>query len=177
MSRVIFLRWWLFFMATIVACIFAWHLGGFHEVNVADATPCSYIIYAIVLFGSFWCGWKTWKISSLVNKGIAQCVAQKDLYSDIKRNSEIGWFAADNCLTVGMIGTVIGFIMMFREGDFTSVDVSNVKSMLGLIGAVAKGMSTALYTTLVGLIGSSILKVQYFNLDHALESVSPKEGK
>ena len=34
---------------------------------------------------------------------------------------------------------------------------------------MAVGMSTALYTTLTGLITSTILKVQYFRLDQDLE--------
>jgi biopolymer transport protein ExbB/TolQ len=34
---------------------------------------------------------------------------------------------------------------------------------------MAVGMSTALYTTLAGLITSTILKVQYFRLDQDLE--------
>jgi biopolymer transport protein ExbB/TolQ len=37
------------------------------------------------------------------------------------------------------------------------------------LASMAVGMSTALYTTLTGLITSTILKVQYFRLDQDLE--------
>jgi hypothetical protein len=35
------------------------------------------------------------------------------------------------------------------------------------------GVSTALYTTLVGLVCSILLKLQYFNLGHALRRLPP----
>jgi hypothetical protein len=35
------------------------------------------------------------------------------------------------------------------------------------------GVSTALYTTLVGLVCSSLLKLQYFNLGHTRRRVEP----
>ena len=38
-----------------------------------------------------------------------------------------------------------------------------------MIKGLGSGMSTALYTTLVGLICSSLLKIQYFNLSQAID--------
>ena len=73
-------------------------------------------------------------------------------------------------LTLGMIGTVAGFIMMLSKG-FSGIDIQNTQTMMGLIGQVASGMATALYTTLVGLICSMFTKVQYFNLSHSLENL------
>ncbi len=82
---------------------------------------------------------------------------------------EVGWFASDLCLTIGMIGTVSGFIMMLS--GFYTVDVSKVQTIQELIKQLGAGMSTALYTTLVGLICSALLKIQYFNLNQAIDRI------
>ena len=74
---------------------------------------------------------------------------------------EVGWFTSDLCLTIGMMGTVIGFMMMLS--GFATVDVSNTSSVQELIKSLGGGMSTALYSTLVGLICSALLKIQWFN--------------
>lgn len=85
---------------------------------------------------------------------------------ELVRFQEIGWFASEACLNIGMIGTVIGFIMMLV--GFTDVDTSSVEKIQDLLGSMSGGMSTALYTTLVGLICSQALKIECFNLTHGL---------
>jgi len=62
-------------------------------------------------------------------------------------------------MTVGMVGTVIGFMLMLGS-SFAEIDPSNVDSMKRVITDMAAGMSTALLTTLCGLIGSLFVKVQ-----------------
>ena len=54
-------------------------------------------------------------------------------------------------------------------GAFTGINIANVSSVQTALASMAVGMSTALYTTLTGLITSTILKVQYFRLDQDLE--------
>ena len=67
-----------------------------------------------------------------------------------------------------MIGTVIGFLLMLGTA-FTNLDVSNSAALQDALASMAVGMSTALYTTLIGLVSSLILKVQLVNLEVALE--------
>jgi flagellar motor component MotA len=86
---------------------------------------------------------------------------------------ESAWFVSDMLLTIGMIGTVLGFIYMLGAsfGEIRMDDVESVRSALVKMGA---GMSTALYTTAAGLICSLILKLQLFllgqEIDHVLAS-------
>ena len=54
-------------------------------------------------------------------------------------------------------------------GAFDGINIANVSSVQQALASMAVGMSTALYTTLAGLITSTILKVQYFRLDQDLE--------
>ena len=69
------------------------------------------------------------------------------------------WFVAESCMTVGMIGTVIGFILMLGS-SFQEIDPSNIESMRKVIVDMAAGMSTALLTTLCGLLAGLFIKVQ-----------------
>jgi biopolymer transport protein ExbB/TolQ len=65
---------------------------------------------------------------------------------------------------MGMIGTVIGFILMLG-GSFESLNVADTGSVKTALTDMALGMSTALYTTLVGLVCSQLLKVQLVNVE------------
>lgn len=175
MFRILFLRWWLTMALIAVVGIFAYHLGAFHEMYAADGTYMRFStfgIYSLFVFASIWCGIKCWELSGVAKKMRRLPESDhKGAINAVRRNAEIGWFAADMCLTLGMIGTVWGFYQMFQGENLADIDVSNVKSMLALIGQVARGMSTALSTTLVGLIANAMLKIQFFNLDHALDGV------
>lgn len=157
----VFLKWWLFIILISVFSIFCYYLGVLKEIFTKDTSFLSNIIYLLFLSGTFWCGLNTWRFCN-------------DKKFNIKNNLEIGWFVSELCLTVGMIGTVIGFILMFSGDHLLKVNVENSQSMMALIGAVANGMSTALYTTLVGLVCSSLLKIQFFNLEYHLDNKNKK---
>ena len=49
---------------------------------------------------------------------------------------------------------------------FTNIDVNDTVTLQTALTNMALGMSTALYTTLVGLIVSLFLKSQLVNLEH-----------
>jgi hypothetical protein len=153
--KTVFLRWWLFIVLISVCCVFCYNLGVFKQIFSKDTSYLCNLIYMLFLAGTVWCGWNTWQASNKRN-------------FKINNNLEIGWFISELCLTIGMIGTVIGFILMFSGDHLLKINIENTQSMMSLIGAVASGMSTALYTTLVGLICSSLLKVQCFNLEYYL---------
>ncbi len=112
---------------------------------------------------SIWAGIKTYALSKIMK----QTDKDVDEIQEIERLSEIGWFCSEFCLTLGMIGTVLGFIMML--GEFGKVDAGDVTSIQKLLSGMSLGMATALYTTIVGLVCGSLLKIQYFNLAQSLD--------
>ncbi len=62
----------------------------------------------------------------------------------------VNWLA-EEMLTLGLIGTVVGLIMAFSGLDpSTSASVTGAKAMVETLVA---GMGVALYTTLVGAVG------------------------
>jgi hypothetical protein len=80
----------------------------------------------------------------------------------------IGWFISDAFLTLGMIGTVAGFIYMLGVSGLDNLTPTEIPRILS---EMSSGMSIALYTTISGLICSLVLKLQLFNLDYHLENI------
>ena len=130
-----------------------------------DATKLSFVLLALFAAMSGWCGYKTWRLSVFIDSN----KTEPYLIEKIEHLMEVGWFTSDLCLSIGMMGTVIGFIMML--GGFANIDIKDMATVQGLIKGLGVGMSTALYTTLTGLICSALLKIQYFNLSQAIDKV------
>ena len=75
----------------------------------------------------------------------------------------LGHFISDVLLKLGLLGTVVGFIFMLLPiGDIDEFDPSIMRDLLA---AMSSGMAVALYTTLAGLVTSTLLKLQYHLLD------------
>jgi len=166
-KHILFLKWWLFVTLIGVAFVYLTAQGAWHALWENDATKLSFLLLAIFIQMTAWCGYKTWRLSKFIDEG-----KQEDhIVEKIESLMEVGWFTSDLCLTIGMIGTVIGFIMMLS--GFSALDVSNVKTIQDLVKALGIGMSTSLYTTLTGLVCSAFLKIQYFNLNQAIDKVRP----
>ena len=119
-------------------------------INNADVTKLSFVIAALFIHSTIQVGISTYKRD------------KKQYYHE--SNLNIPRFMTGVMTKVGMLGTVIGFILMLSTclGD---VSFQNVASMQGVIGKMTSGMSTALVTTAAGLICSLILQLQLFNYD------------
>jgi len=86
---------------------------------------------------------------------------------DMVRWLNHGWFAADSVLKIGLLGTIIGFILMLAPiGELTSFDATSLQSALA---AMSAGMAVALYTTLTGVIANIILRFQFQFLADAMQ--------
>ena len=79
------------------------------------------------------------------------------------------WFAADAVTSMGMIGTIIGFLLVLG-GAFADVDPTNVEAMKKVVENLTSGMGIALLTTLTGLITSVIMKFQLVLLENEFET-------
>ena len=157
----ILLRWWLFFAVASLGTVALSLSGVIHKVNQADFTKISFLIYAVFAIFTIRTGIETYRLcreDKVTNRHIT-------LYY---KKSDIGWFVSDMLLTLGMIGTVAGFIYML-DTSFSEMDPQNVISMQGVLAKMSAGMSTALYTTAAGLVCSLLLKLQLFNFTHHLD--------
>ena len=139
------LKWWLIFCLTLLGIGTAVFFDVHKDLYKADVTRLSYLIIFIFVCTSAWIGGKTYQVS---------------IKQDYNQSSEVG-------LALGMVGTVTGFLLMLGTA-FANVDVTDSATLQQALSDMAIGMSTALWTTLVGLISSLIIKVQLVNLEVAL---------
>ncbi|MEX2516106.1 MAG: MotA/TolQ/ExbB proton channel family protein [Gammaproteobacteria bacterium] len=87
--------------------------------------------------------------------------------AELKNPQEIGWFISDIMLKLGLVGTIVGFIVMLSSvANITDFDVSTMQKILQLMSS---GMGTALYTTLTGLAGSVLAATQYYIIDRTAD--------
>lgn len=94
--------------------------------------------------------------------------AMVEIHADRARAPvELGWFFVDLSVRLGLLGTIIGFILIFSS--LTSVNISGGDDLKNLLVAMSGGMGTALLTTLTGLIGASLLSFQYLILGRESE--------
>ena len=153
----ILLKWWLLCCTQFALVTVAYHFGFFHHLYREDTTRIGFFILGILLLTTLWVGKKTYSLKK--NWG-GPIEAIKEFSS--------GWFIAESCLVLGLIGTVTGFILMLGTA-FTELDVTNITSVQGALVKMSLGMSTALYTTLVGLISSLVIKIQLVTIERQIE--------
>jgi len=143
------LRWWLFFCISLTIMGISHYFGLFYELYEKDVTKISFGIIALYIFTSLYIG----KLTMDYKEG-----------ENIDSGLGVGWFISESMLALGMIGTVAGFILMLGS-SFEGLDVEDTASLKETLTDMAMGMSTALYTTLTGLIFSQFTKIQLVNLE------------
>ena len=88
------------------------------------------------------------------------------LEDELANRHALGYMIVDILLKLGLTGTVIGFILMLLPiGEIKDFDPQIIQQLLSKMSG---GMAVALYTTLTGLVTSTLLKLQYFLLDTSL---------
>ena len=94
-----------------------------------------------------------------------QTLLLRGLAGRLRGSNQFGAFASDTLMKLGLLGTIIGFIMMLAPiAGLDPGDRSTVRSSMNLM---SDGMAVAMYTTLAGLVGSILVRIQYYMLDDA----------
>ena len=133
-----FLIWWLVVVTQLIGIGLLIYFDGIKFIMDNDFTRLSFVIFAMWIISTISIGLKSYNHNG---------------------DYDTPWFIAESCMTVGMIGTVIGFIIMLGS-SFSEIDAGKVESMRQVIIELALGMSTALLTTLCGLVASLFIKIQ-----------------
>jgi hypothetical protein len=115
-------------------------------------------------------------IRSLVTKAKAQAAGRIDqtlllrsLADRLRGSNGFGAFASDTLMKLGLLGTIIGFIIMLAP--IATLDAADKAAMKSSMGLMSDGMAVAMYTTLAGLVGSILVRIQYYMLDAATQRV------
>ena len=168
-----------FFGALVLA---AFGQGWLDTMISARLVELTLIILAVFLYGLAACGWKIWRLTAELNGLATESLPDDNLltrYLDYVEASDSQSRAlqagtlrleltdrivsvrhiANTLIFLGLIGTVIGFIIALSAVDpNTAADAENVASV---IATLIDGMSVALNTTLVGATLYLWLTVNY----------------
>jgi len=144
MNRNLLYKWVAILSSTFFSFFVIHMFGLWNELWQADQTKISFLILFVWLISSFFLLYEIIKPKSVDN--------------------ELLWFTSESMVTLGLIGTVSGFLLMLYSA-FEGIDVGDIDSLTKSLSQMATGMSTALTTTLVGLVSSLHLKVQLILLE------------
>ena len=182
----IFIYWIYFISLIFIAFYVLGSLGFISNILQADISYISSLITFIVIFYLFQCGYylnklrdavyfldkeinsdsnnifimiyRDYQLTNNISKD-NKTSSQEDFKLKLYEFADNGFFVSDLLLKLGIIGTVIGFIIMLSS--LSAIDEMNLSKMNNLLLSMSAGMKVALYTTLTGLIGSILLSIQY----------------
>jgi len=154
----VLLRWWLLFVLVNLAIVILVLVGQVEAIYNLDFTKITFLIFGLFYVFSIRQGIMAYKVSK---------VKEIDIHES-EHSNEIGWFMANMLLTLGMTGTVLGFIYMLGT-SFTGLQTLSIPGIQAALLKMSVGMSTALYTTAAGLICSLLLRIQLFDFAQHLD--------
>lgn len=94
-----------------------------------------------------------------IDKGEDKDTIIRVFESEYAKKLSFGWVAADISLKLGLLGTVIGFILMLQPiSELNNTSPDELKLALS---SMSSGMAVALFTTLTGLVSSILIRLQF----------------
>ena len=94
-----------------------------------------------------------------IDKGEDKDIIIRVFESEYAKKLSFGWVAADISLKLGLLGTVIGFILMLQPiSELNNTSPDELKLALS---SMSSGMAVALFTTLTGLVSSILIRLQF----------------
>lgn len=167
---VLFIAWWL-------------QLHGMWRVLVqGDPSGISMGIVLLSVVVTAWCGHRAWRLAgqalpgsewraaSAAEHARSPEVAAQLLAERCHGPHETAWWFAAAVLKLGLLGTVVGFVVMAAQiGQVPSFELDQVQTLLK---QMTSGMAIALYTTLAGLIANLWLGLQLMLLDRLADQLA-----
>ena len=192
-----FYGWLLITGGIVFGAYLAYDLGLFTKLITQDITYLSSIILVLFFLVTLYLGAASWILSqqltyalnpkkqrsktSWANEHLELLQWQRQQNSNesesllarlverIHRGHNNGWFFSDVLMRLGLIGTVVGFVLMLSTVyELKDNDVQALKNLLGTMGS---GMQVALYTTLTGLGGALLVSIQCQWLDRCADGL------
>jgi len=176
------LRFALFNLAAFAFLGMAWTQSWIAQVVLADQTGLSIAILAVFTAGLALCAAKVWRVSTELNclrdatacKGSwaisylreirgrsagSRAIMASALRAKVFVRIAVVRNIANSLVLLGLIGTVLGFIIALSGVDARAA--SDVTAISPMVSRLLSGMSVALYTTLVGAVLNLWLTVNY----------------
>ena len=182
MRHLLVLRFALLNLVTFGFLAVAYVNGYIHMIVAADRTGLSIAIFAVFISGLGLCGYKIVEVNRDLNAAqdrnppatsLAARHAEKlrgkaadgrtvlagAMRLTLSHRIAVVRHIANSLVLLGLIGTVIGFIIALSGVD--PEKASQFESISPMVSTLIQGMSTALYTTLVGAVLNLWLMTNY----------------
>lgn len=192
-----FYGWLLITGAIIFGAYLAWDFGLFEKLITQDITYLSSIILILFSLVTAYLGLAAWRLSKQIaythnydrqlissswtaehldllkwqrqqNSSQSESLLAR-LVERIHRGHSNGWFFSDILMRLGLIGTVIGFVLMLST--VYELKDNDIQALQNLLGTMGSGMQVALYTTLTGLGGALLVSIQCQWLDRCADGL------
>ena len=175
---------WGWALGAGVAAFVAWWMqrrGLWAALIEGDPSGISAAILALAVLCTVWCGRRAWVLTQQVQPGSAWRLAFRNERGSAPEHAaqllsershgphETAWWFAGSAIKLGLLGTVVGFIVMSLQlSRMSSFELDQVQTLLS---QMTQGMAIALYTTLVGLAANLWLGLQLLLLDRMADRV------
>jgi hypothetical protein len=138
------LKWWLVFTLTLVATGMFVYTGLVWTVIAADITFISIGIVVLTIVSSALLG--------------------RDFYNKIYHGENINLtnyeFVANTMTKLGFFGTLIGMLLLVDNNTVAALASGDLASTKAMFTKLTTGIGTAVYTTLFGLVGDFVMRLQ-----------------
>ncbi len=91
------------------------------------------------------------------------------LTDKVRGSHEIGWFITETMTKLGLLGTVIGFLVMLTA--LVGSNQLELTAMQSILRDMASGMGIKIIATVVGLLTNIVLALQWLMLDRCADKV------
>lgn len=174
--------WWVVFGLLVFALWWLHHQGFIAEMVRGDPSGISLGIVLLMLVVSAWCGLRMHRLAAEARPGSAWRQAYRaDLDAATPEAAarlaerthgphETAWWFASAEIKLGLLGTVVGFIVMANQ--IASSKVFELAEIQALLQQMTAGMAIALYTTLVGLVANLWLGLLLMLLDRSADRLA-----
>lgn len=163
-------QWLMITVGSVLFVAISAAQGWLQVVVSADRTWISVLILMLLVMTTVWAGWRARQLVHYLRR----CQHTPPPASEFARWQDTligphagGWFVTGLVVRLGLLGTVIGFMLMLNS--LRSVETLDAGDVGGLIRLLGEGMGVSLTTTLSGLIASISMGLQMLALDRAAE--------
>ena len=153
----LFLQWALFASLIAIGAFIAAGLGWAGYV-MDDPTHITLVTLGVFCLATAWCGRLAWKLSG----------SHKPEY--VENALSHSWFASSLCVSIGLIGTAIGYYLMLKDGSAGGEPKA-------IIHRAFDNTSVAIINTVCGAVCGVLVEIQSHFIGAAAKSSADLAGK
>lgn len=148
----VFLQWSLFMCLVAIGAFIAADLGWIGYLK-RDPTHITLLTLTVFVLATAWLGRLSWRFSN------------GDDPEELEHELDHGWFASSLCVSIGLIGTAVGYYLMLKNGD-------SVGDPQEVIRNAFANTSVAIINTVFGAVCGVIVEVQSHFIGHPVRKAA-----